>query len=489
MSPAGNVLLLPWPALGHLSPMLQFGQRLVAKGLTATIVTTRYINKIADLQADPVAVATISDGFDEGGFYSAANLEEYLRTLVEVGSRTLSELIEERAAAAAPFTCMVYDTFTPWAADVAKRHGLLTVAFSTQSCAVSAIYYYVNKGILEVPKEGEKAAPEGMPEMVRSDFPSFVFDESRKGSQLTMATVALNQFNVKKDDLVLFNSFDELENKVTESLKKYMRVTNIGPCVPLSAASYGVPFTEVADETCMRWLDGNPAGSTVYVSFGSIASLSTAQMSELAAGLEASGKRFLWVVRSEERNKLPPEFLQRPPERGLVVRWCPQLRVLSHPAVGCFLTHCGWNSTLEALSFGVPMVAFGLWSDQPTDAKCVEDVWGVGVRVRTAAETGLVAREEIERCVRAVMEGERSEEMRRNSRRLKDSARKALSKGGSSDTNIDELVAFVNRKAAAAKKHDLFKGILTVVGLSGAIFVLMRGITALRRTVRSGCSY
>ncbi|CAL9756499.1 unnamed protein product [Musa acuminata subsp. burmannicoides] len=448
---AAHVLVLPFPSQGHISPMFQFAKRLAAKGPKTTLVTTHFILNSFPSQTDSVRLAPISDGHDRGGFPSAASLEAYLLTLADVGARSLSKLIDQHAASGCPFTCMVYDTVVQWAVEVAKMHGLATAAFSTQSCAVSAIYYYVNQGMLDVPEAGGSVSCSApfLPPLARSEFPSLAL---RQGRNLTVSTMAMNQFNLEKDDWVLFNSFDMLEIEVVNRLKRHWRARAIGPSVPLplvdkeGGATYGLSLLEAEEDTCMRWLNSKPPRSVVYVSFGSVASVSAEQMEELACGLEASGKNFLWVVRAAVEKTLPRAFAKAPPERGLVVRWSPQLAVLAHPALGCFVTHCGWNSTLEAVSLGVPMVAFPLWTDQPTNAKYVEDVWEVGVRVRRA-ETGVVSREEIERCVRAVMDGKRSGEMMRNSRRWRDAATEALQAGGSSDEAMDEFVAFVNAEA------------------------------------------
>ncbi|KAK1396331.1 UDPGT domain-containing protein [Heracleum sosnowskyi] len=104
-------------------------------------------------------------------------------------------------------------------------------------------------------------------------------------------------------------------------------------------------------------------------------------MQELAYGIKQSGKHFLWVVRASEEGKLPKGFVEETSTKGLVVHWCSQMEVLAHKALGCFVTHCGWNSTLEALCLGVPMVAVPIWTDQRTNAKFVADVWRMGVKV------------------------------------------------------------------------------------------------------------
>lgn len=234
-------------------------------------------------------------------------------------------------------------------------------------------------------------------------------------------------------------------------MNKFMHARAIGPCVPLvptgqeQTSTYSISWHET-ENTCIKWLNTKPEGSVIYVSFGSIAGLQKEQMGEVTEALKASGKNFLWVVRVEEEDKLPENFMKNLGDTGFIVRWSPQLEVLANKAIGCFITHAGWNSILEAICFGVPMVAMPVFSEQPTNAKCVEDVWGVGMWAR-AGEGGIVRREEIERCVKEVMDGERSHGIRKNAQRWKESAHKAASEGGSLDRNLNEFVAYVNSLA------------------------------------------
>ncbi|CAA0839339.1 UDP-glycosyltransferase 74E2 [Striga hermonthica] len=157
--------------------------------------------------------------------------------------------------------------------------------------------------------------------------------------------------------------------------------------------------------TSIDWLNQRHSKSVIYVSFGSLTELTAQQTEELTCALTACGKHFLWVVRLSEEPMLPLNFRHDVSDRGLVVSWAPQLEVLAHPAIGCFVTHCGWNSTLEGLCLGVPMVAMPQWTDQSTNAKLVRDVWGLGITA-TKDECGLVRKEEIMSCVRRVMEGD-----------------------------------------------------------------------------------
>lgn len=225
----------------------------------------------------------------------------------------------------------------------------------------------------------------------------------------------------------------------------------IGPMVPSfhldgrikDDRSYGAHLWKPIGSKCIEWLDTKPAGSVLYVSFGSMAHMAPNQMEEVACALKECTKPFIWVVKESEQSKLPDKFLQSiDEEKGLVIPWCSQLEVMAHKAVGCFVTHCGWNSILEGLSLGVPLVALPQWTDQPTNAKQVRDVWGVGVRA-WMDEEGVVRRGEIEHCIREVMEGERAEEIRKNAMKWKKLAKEAVDEGGSSDKNIEEFVGIL----------------------------------------------
>lgn len=232
-------------------------------------------------------------------------------------------------------------------------------------------------------------------------------------------------------------------------------IKTIGPTIPSKYLDkrlgddkdYGLHLFKPEIDICMNWLNSKETGSVVYISFGSVAAVEEDQMRELALGLKRSNSNFLWVIRETEKKKLPLNFIEETSEKGLVVSWCPQLEVLAHKAVGCFLTHCGWNSTLEALSLGVPMVVLPQWTDQTTNAKFVADVWEVGIRAKRD-EKGMIRKEEMERCIREIMEGDKSEDVKRNADKWKKLAIEAVNEGGSSDKNIEEFVAKLKKHLA-----------------------------------------
>ncbi|WJZ88307.1 hypothetical protein VitviT2T_007621 [Vitis vinifera] len=442
-----HILVLPYPSQGHINPMLQFSRRLVSKGVKATLATPIFISKTFKPQAGSVQLDTISDGFDEGGFMQAESIHEYLTQLEAAGSRTLAQLIQKHRDLGHPFDCIVYDAFLPWVLDVAKQFGLVGAAFFTQTCAVNYIYYHAYHGLLPLPVKSTPVSIPGLPLLELRDMPSFIYVA---GSYPAYFQLVLNQFcNVHKADWVLVNTFYKLEEEVVDAMAKLSPLITIGPTIPSkyldnrleNEAEYGFDlFSSEPSAHTINWLDNKPTRSVIYVSFGSMACLSEAQMEELAWGLKGSGHYFLWVVRDSEEAKLPKHFIHETSGKGWFVKWSPQLEVLANEAVGCFFTHCGWNSTVEALSLGVPMVGMPQWTDQTTDAKFVEDVWKVGIRVRVD-ENGIVGRKEVEDCIREVMEGERGKAMKENAKKWRKSAVEAVSEGGTSDKNIDEFVA------------------------------------------------
>ncbi|XP_068662275.1 mogroside IE synthase-like [Aristolochia californica] len=460
---APHVLVLPFPVQGHINPMLQFAKRLASRGLSVTLGTTIFYSKNmrAQMTGGSVRLDTISDGYDEGGFLEAEDPKAYHHGLEEVGSRTLAELIEKYKGSVSPFTCLVYDTSLHWALNVAKELGLMGIAFYTQSCAAFAIYYHLSEGRLTVPsEEGGTLSLQGLPPLAIVDLPSLVFEV---GSYQPVLSLKIKQFcNLDKADWVLFNTTEELENEVVSFLKGLWPVKTIGPTLPfmyLDASpgeedkDYGFNYYKPSSTKYVEWLDSKPVGSVAYVSFGSIAAMTEQQMEELAWGLSESHVYFLWVVRASEQQKLPKKFAENTKEKGLIVTWCNQLQVLAHAALGCFVTHCGWNSVLEALSLGVPMVGIPQWTDQPTNAKYVEDVWGVGVRAR-ADKKGIVGREEMKMCVTQVLEGMRGKEMQTNACKWRDVIKGAAREGGSSVKNIEDFVeALMNYSIERKREH------------------------------------
>jgi pathogen-inducible salicylic acid glucosyltransferase len=261
---------------------------------------------------------------------------------------------------------------------------------------------------------------------------------------------------------ILGNTFDGLESEEINSMKSIAPIRTVGPLIPSAFldgrnpedTDFGAHLWKITN--CMDWLNTKEPASVVYVSFGSITVLSKEQTQEIALGLKASGHSFIWVIRpssskediNSEEN-LPEGFLTETSWQGLVVPWCPQLQVLSHASIGAFMTHCGWNSTLESLSFGVPLLALPQWSDQTTNSLYISEKWKTGLRVNKRSADGLVGKEDVEKCIKMVMESELGVELRENALRWKKLSREAMGEAGSSNENIEEFVEDIVSRASS----------------------------------------
>lgn len=270
---------------------------------------------------------------------------------------------------------------------------------------------------------------------------------------------------------ILVNTFDSLEQEALKALPRVGMVA-VGPLLPSEMFKESVrDLSNDQSSSYSRWLDSKTESSVIYVSFGTMVELSRKQIGELAGALIEGKRPFLWVItdKSNREAKLEGEdeseiekiagFRHELEEVGMIVSWCSQVEVLRHRAVGCFVTHCGWSSTLESLVLGVPVVAFPMWSDQPTNAKLLEELWRTGVRVRENEE-GLVERGEIRRCLEAVMD-EKLVELRENAEEWRRLAVEAGREGGSCDKNIEAFVdeILLSEEEEVKDKDECSKGI------------------------------
>jgi hypothetical protein len=253
---------------------------------------------------------------------------------------------------------------------------------------------------------------------------------------------------------ILINTFEQLEARAVRDLRD-------GLCIPGRPTPpvycIGPLVTEGGDKKheCLEWLDAQPDNSVTFLSFGSQGTFSKKQLEEIAVGLERSGQRFLWVVRSplgDEQSSgdplpepdldalLPEGFLERTKHQGLVVRsWAPQVEVLGHRATGAFMTHCGWNSTLEGITAGLPLLCWPLYAEQRLNKVFIVEEMKLGVVLRGYDEE-VVKDEEVEAKVRWVMDSEGGRALRERAMAQKSKAVQALSGGGSSQADFVEFL-------------------------------------------------
>ncbi|CAK9134997.1 unnamed protein product [Ilex paraguariensis] len=448
-----HVLMVTLPMQGHITPMLRFAKRLASKGLHVTLATT----EVAEEEVVTHIISTIGEEnpkihveFFSDGLSLDTDRDKLAHLLLMDslpirGSKNLSNLITNLAEKDIKFSCIINQPFVPWVADVAADQGIPCAMLFIQAFSLYSIYCKYHKGLkppplLENPIDFLEVP--GLPLLEEKDLPTFILPSSPYHFRKLVSDSVKSLEKVK---WVLVNSFSELETDVLQSMDSLSQVflLPVGPLVPsLFQVKEDNAMTK---DSCLQWLDNKPPSSVIYIAFGSITVLDKKQMENIAMALKKSTRPFLWVVRTPERDsedkiaELPLGFLEETKERGLVVSWCCQERVLMHLAVACFMSHCGWNSTLEAVVAGVPTIGFPGWTDQPTNAKLVVDVFKMGVRM-LAGEDGVVRQEEVERCIAEVTEGPRSGEMKKRAMELKEAARKAVAEGGSSDRNIDQFI-------------------------------------------------
>ena len=270
---------------------------------------------------------------------------------------------------------------------------------------------------------------------------------------------------------VVINSFQELETLYIESFEQITgkKVWTVGPmCLcnqDINAMAARGNKASLDEAQCLRWLDLMKPGSVTFVSFGSLACTAPRQLVELGLGLEASKKPFVWVIKAGDKFPQVEEWLaegfeERVKDRGLIIRgWAPQVLILWHKAIGGFMTHCGWNSTIEGICAGIPMITWPHFAEQFVNERLVVDVLKTGVEIGVKAVTQwgqeqtevTVTRDAVEKAVSKLMDdGEAAEEMRTRAKEFGVKARKALEEGGSSYNNINILIQEMGNQANAS---------------------------------------
>ncbi|GMN27448.1 hypothetical protein TIFTF001_001654 [Ficus carica] len=248
---------------------------------------------------------------------------------------------------------------------------------------------------------------------------------------------------------IVIHTFDALERDILDALSSTLpNLYAIGPLQflldripkdPLKPIQYSLWKEETE---CLKWLNIQKPNSVIYVNFGSIEVLTPKQVVEFGWGLANSNHPFFWVIRPDliigTSACLSHEFMAESKKRSLISSWCPQEDVLSHPSIGGFLTHCGWNSIIESLSCGVPMLCYPFYADQPTNCRFACCEWDVGLEIDNDVKRG-----QVETLVRELMEKEKGKKMKIKAMKWKNLAEVATGPQGSSSINLDNLVSQV----------------------------------------------
>ena len=274
-----------------------------------------------------------------------------------------------------------------------------------------------------------------------ADLRTVLHENDQRVMQLALECIS----KVPRANYLLLTTVQELEAETIESLKAIFPfpVYPIGPAIPYLELGQN-PLNNDHSHDYIKWLDSQPPESVLYISFGSFLSVSTTQMDQIVEALNSSEVRYLWVARANA------SFLkEKCGDKGMVVPWCDQLKVLSHSSVGGFWSHCGWNSTLEALFAGVPMLTFPLFLDQVPNSSQIVDEWKNGSKVETSKLDSevIVAKEKIEELVKRFMDlqSQEGKEIRDRAREIKVMCLRAIAAGGSSYGNLDAFIRDISK--------------------------------------------
>lgn len=357
-----------------------------------------------------------------------------------------------------PVTCIVSDGLVSFPQKTARKLGVPRVSFWTHSACGFSTYFFapllIEKGY--IPLKDEMSLTNGYMEQIIPFIPGMpqlrIKDLSFSLLRANMADFARSQGQAALEaDLILLNTFEDLDRPVIDELRARLPpLYTIGP-LGLFTESGNDTISDIsasmwfAETSCLRWLDSQEPSSVIYVSFGSMSFMACEELLEIAWGLEASKQPFLWVIRPDfidgQADVLLADFLEKVKDRSFLVKWAPQMKVLSHPSVGGFLTHSGWNSTLESICAGVPMISLPLIAEQPTNRRFVSEVWKIGMAMNED-----VKREHVEDMVRRLMNGEEGRQMRKRIGELGDESVRAACQGGSSYNNMEKFVKEIQRK-------------------------------------------
>ncbi|KAL5224160.1 hypothetical protein ABZP36_010799 [Zizania latifolia] len=455
-----HVIIFPFMAKSHTLPLLQFATVLSVhqKSLRVTLLTTP-ANLAFDRSRLPASVDLVELPFPSlpplpAGVESTDALPcpSLYPTFLRATALLRKPFADFMASLPSPPLVVVSDFFLGFTQSVAADAGVRRVVFHGMSCFSMVI----SKSLIASPLPGVEhgGGPfhvSRVPEHVTitaEEIPSTLMNLTDPNDPITRFLIE----DVSPSDVrswgILVNSFAALDAEYVAPLESFYepgaRAWLVGPLF-LAAGDTPERMEAKDPEGCLAWLDERAElpGSVVYVSFGTQAHVADEQLDELAQGLVQSGHPFLWAVRSNTWSS-PVDV---GPNGRIVRGWVPQLRVLAHKAVGGFVSHCGWNSTLESLAAGKPVLAWPLIAEQQLNAKHVVDIVGAGVRVdfnKTggAATAAVVGRAEVEEKVRILMDagGEAGQKMRERAAWARQAMKSTVSDGGTSLAALQELV-------------------------------------------------
>ncbi|KAI3750186.1 hypothetical protein L2E82_20814 [Cichorium intybus] len=488
-----HIVMVPFMAQGHLIPFLELAHKILHHNPTfnITIVNSplniNYLRStIANDPSLPAHIHLKSLPFISSDHGLPPNTENtnglsftqilklfHASTALEAPVRAfISDVVANEGS---PPVCIISDIFTSWANEVARSFRTVNYTFATSGAYGTAAFFSISinqphRNIADGGILNEFPVP-GFPESCRFSttqlHPYFVAADGKDEWSTFLLPQLSHSLN---SNGWLCNTIEEMETMGCEALRNFIKLPLwcIGPLLPsnmlkktsgldtgssiISQRSGKLPAIE--PKKCIEWIDSHPQGSVLYISFGSQNTISDTQMMELANGLEESKKPFIWVIRPpigfEHLNGgfrpewLPSGFEDRVKSQGLVVHgWAPQLEILCHRSTGAFLSHCGWNSVMESLSQGVPMIGWPLGAEQGFNAKMLVEEMGVCVVLTNGVES-TIGKEEVKKVIEVVLdknEDGKGNDMRRKATELRKLIQASVD--GSSNKAMDDFISTI----------------------------------------------
>ncbi|KAI3458622.1 hypothetical protein Pfo_015285 [Paulownia fortunei] len=465
-----HVLIFPLPLQGPVNCMLKLAELFCLHHIQITFLNTQHIqqrllnctnNENYFRKYPNFRFETVPDGLPEGNPRTGDQIQNLLESMEAVAVPIFREMVTSGVYgpdSENPVTCIIADGIFTFATDIATQIGVPLLYFDTVSPCGFWIYMCLPKLIEagELPFKDDNLdeiitnAP-GMEGIIRRrDLPSFC--RTNDLNDRIIQLVLKEDKHIPLAQGLIFNTFQELEAPILSQLLNIC--PNIYAVGPLHAhlktrlaAETGPevqPTTSNSiwkeDKSCIDWLDAQPLKSVIYVSIGSLAVMTKDQLFEIWHGLVNSGSRFLWVRRPgsviglDSDSEIPSELSQGTKERGYTVSWAPQEEVLAHPAIGGFLTHSGWNSTLESIVEGKPMICWPYFVDQQVNSRYVGEVWKLGLDMKDTCDRVVV-----EKMIRDLMELKKDEFLRRSDDMAK-LAKFSVKEGGSAFADLNRLI-------------------------------------------------
>ncbi|KAF8400372.1 hypothetical protein HHK36_013670 [Tetracentron sinense] len=442
MPTESHVIVLAFPFGSHAAPLHTLVRKLAtaAPDVTFSFFNTAKSNSsitaLEDHDIGNLKAYNVADGVPENYVYTGKRQEDielFMKATPGNFKRAIEVAIEEKK-----ISCVMSDAFLWFAGDMAEEMKVSWVPLwlSGQFSLSSHFYTDLLRDMIAI------AGREDEPLDFLPGMSGFHIEDLQEGivfgdmeSPLSIMLHRMGQM-LPRVAAIAINSFEELNPTITNDFKsKFQKCLNVGPFSIMSS----VP-SDSDESGCLLWLDGQKTASVAYVGFGRLMTPPPHEQAALAEALEASGVPFLWSLKDSLKVNLPYGFLDRTKGRGNVVSWAPQLRVLAHPAVGVFVTHCGWNSVVESVMGGVPMICRPILGDHRLNGRMVTDVWQIGVGI----EGGVFTRDGTMWGLDLILSKEKGKRMREKIGVIKEMMEKAIGPQGSSSENFKTLLELVS---------------------------------------------